>query len=125
VKQNKPPLPTNYNDIKKLFPEITNKTAYVLGEESIFANKAIERKEFLKSKVKKYEEEITDINDSLALLIGSNRYLFDQDNNKLCSQVIFDKEYINLKELEKNHSDIYEILKKEKIIYSSETRFIR
>jgi len=125
VKQNKAPLPTSFSDIKKMFPDVKERTAYVLGAESEFAVKAIERKEFLQNKSKRFKEEIDDINDSLALLIGENKYLYDQENNKLCSQVIFDKEYINLKELEKNHNEIYEKLKKEKIIYSSETRFIR
>jgi len=125
IKKDKSPMPINSDDVKKLFPDVQEKTAYLLGSESEFANKMKERKSFLSGKVKKYQDEIEDINNSLMVLIGENRYLFDENNQKVCSQTMFEKESISLKDLKEKKPDIYENLKNDGIIEKNVVRYVR
>lgn len=125
VKNDKPPMPVNYSDIKGMFPKVKKTTAYALGADGIFCRKAVDRKKFLESKIKKFKNEVDDIKDSLALLIGENEILFDEDNNKICGQVNFKKESINLKLLKEKHPDIYKDFVKEEIVKINEVRYIK
>lgn len=125
LKKDQEPMPINSDDIKKIFPMVQEKTAYLIGSESEFANKMKDRKIFLSEKVKKYQDEIDDINNSLMILIGENKYLYDENNVKICSQTSFEKESISLKDLKSKKPDIYENLKNDGIIEKSIIRYVR
>lgn len=126
VKNNKEPMPINTADIKKMFPEVINKTAYVMGEQAEFARRMKERKKFLTSKVKRFKEEIEDINDGLFVMIGRNKYLFDDDNNKIATQVQFDIEKISgVKEIKETEKNLYIRLKSCGLIKPGKTRYVR
>jgi len=126
MEKDKPPMPINKYDIEKLFPEVHEKTAYLVGSESEFAIKMKERKKFLSEKEKKIKSEIDDINDALFVLIGSNKYLYDENNEKICSQVFFESEYIkSAKEIEKIDNQLYLTLKEKGIIEKKEIRYVR
>jgi hypothetical protein len=125
LKHERVPMPVNKSDIESLFPKVIDKTAYLIGTESEFANKMITRKKFLSEKVKKYDDEITDINNSLMCLIGQNKYLFDENNTKICSQTSYEKESLSLSDLQKVKPEIYENLKNEGIIKTNSIRFVK
>jgi predicted phage-related endonuclease len=108
VVNDKEPAPTNKKDIEKLFPKVNNNTAYILGADAVLANKMKERKKILSAKENKIKSEIKDINDSLFVMIGANKYLFDENNNKICSQSSYEKESLKgLKEMKNNDPDLY------------------
>lgn len=126
VKNDTEPMPINTDDIKKMFPDVVNKTAYIAGEQAEFARKMKERKKFLKGKVKKFESEIDDIKDALFVMIGGNKYLFDDDNNKICTQVLFDTVNVSgAKEIKESEEDLYIRLKTKGLIKSGQTRYVR
>ena len=126
VKNDTEPMPINTDDIKKMFPDVVNKTAYVMGEQAEFARKMKERKKFLKAKQKKFKSEIEDINDALFVMIGKNKYLFDDDNKKICTQVMFDTENIaGVKQIEESEKDLYVRLKTKGLIKPGKTRYVR
>lgn len=125
VTNDKEPQPINSDDIKKLYPKTINKTSYLFGTDSEFAKKMVDRKKFLSSKKKKIETELTDINDSLFVYIGGNKYLYSEDNIKLCSQVLFEKKGIaSLKEIEK-YPEIVKMLEEKKLIVKNKVRYVR
>jgi predicted phage-related endonuclease len=124
IKNNKEPMPINKNDVKKLFPNTVEKTAYLIGANNELAKQMIERKKFLKQKKKKIEDELNDINDSLFVFIGKNKYLYSEDNQKLCTQVLYEKESIvSLIEIKKDKR-LYSYFKKNNLIKKYEVRYI-
>lgn len=122
INKDKEPMPINTADIKQVFPEVKNKTSYLTDIESEYANKMKERKRFLSDKIKKYNAEIVDINDGLLLLIRDNKYLYDTNGEKVCSQVIYEKESLSIKDLPEN---IYTELKNNGIIKINQVRYVR
>ena len=126
VKNDTEPMPINTEDVKKMFPEVQNKTAYIMGEQAEFARKMKERRKFLKAKNKKFESEIDDINDALFVMIGGNKFLYDDDNNKICTQVMFDRQDVSgAKEIEETEKDLYIRLKTKGLIKTGQTRYVR
>lgn len=126
IQKDKEPMPINSNDIKKIFPVVKNESHYLVGSQSEMANKMKDRKEFLNSKIKKYSDEVKDINDAMFLMIGDNKYLYDEQGTKLCSQVQYSKISVNdLKKLEQNDNLLYTELKEKGYLNEKEIRFIR
>jgi predicted phage-related endonuclease len=125
IKKDKEPMPINKKDIEKLFPRVNEKTSYIMGADAVLANKMKERKKILSIKQKKIKSEITDINDSLFVMIGANKYLFDENNNKICSQSSYERENLkDLKGMKENHNDLYNQLVKEGYLNKSIVRKI-
>lgn len=126
VKKDYPPMPTNGNDIKNMFPELHDSTAYLVGAESEYAIKMKERKSFLSEKVKYYKDEIADIDDALFLLTGGNKYLYSESGEKICTQVQFKSEKnIGPKKIKEYNENIYNELKENGVINETETRYIK
>jgi predicted phage-related endonuclease len=121
----KEPMPVNKSDIEKLYPETQDKTSYLLGSDSELALKMVDRKKFLSDRKNKIEDELEDINNALFVYIGGNKYLYSENNEKLCSQVLYDKESVaSLKDLEK-HPEIFKLLKENNLIKKYQIRYIR
>jgi predicted phage-related endonuclease len=121
IKKDIEPQPVNSDDIKKIFPEVKIKSSYLTDIESEYAGKMIDRKKFLKKKIGKYNNEVKDINDGLMLLARDNKLLYNSEGEKLCSQVMYDKESLSIKDLPEN---IYKKLKEDGIIKTNQVRYI-
>lgn len=119
------PNPVNSDDIKKIFPEVQNKTSYLTDIESEYANKMKSRRDFLQNKIKTYKSEIDDINDGLLLLTRDNKYLYNADGDKICSQVMYEKENLSISDLKKFDENIYTNLKKNDIIKITGVRYVK
>lgn len=121
VKNDKEPAPINSDDIKKIFPQVQVKSSYLTDIESEYAGKMIDRRKFLKKKIGKYNNEVKDINDGLMLLARDNKLLYNSEGEKLCSQVMYEKESLSIKDLPEN---IYKKLKEDGIIKTNQVRYI-
>lgn len=119
-------MPSSFKDVQNMFPEIKEKETYLLGEQSEMATKMFDRKKFLKNKISNYKSEIEDINNGLGLFIAGNKYLYNENNEKLASQIQFTKEQLaSIKEIKEKELDLYLRLKELDLIKNNEVRFIR
>jgi len=126
-KNDKPPKPEKYDDIKKLFPEIYDKSIYITGEKSIIAETMKEEKKKLQQKIKKYQKRIDDINDAAGLLLGENKYLYNgETGQKIFHQVMSENQYslIHPATIEKEAPEAFKILQKKGLIHKYDRRYI-
>lgn len=127
-KNDKPPQPEKYDDIKKLFPEIQDKAVYVTGERAVIAEQMKTEKKKLLSKTKKLQKRIDDINDAAGLLMGENKFLYNGETSKKIFQQVIIKDQLNVihpSTIQKNAPDAFDILNKKGLIKKSDRRYVR
>lgn len=128
VKNDKPPIPKHFGDIKKIFPEVTDLTTYITGDKAILARQMKEERIRLKKIVKRYDKRIKDINDAFSLLIGGNKMLIDGETmEKICTQIVSKNQYnpIFPSAIKKEFPDIYDKLLEAGKIKFHDKRYIR
>ena len=91
------PTPTTWADVVSVYPELTNTTAMVSGEQETEARRMIARGNALKAQVKSIADELDDVKMALGILAGDevqedgkvkrtmNRLLNDSEGKKLAS----------------------------------------
>lgn len=127
-KNDKPPQPEKYDDIKKLFPEIKDKAVYVTGEKAIVAEQMKAEKKKLQAKMKKYQKRIDDINNAAGLLMGENKFLFNGETSKKLFQQVITKDQYNMihpSAIQKNAPNAFKILEEKNLINKSDRRYVR
>lgn len=108
-----PPQPENYDDVKKLFPEVFDRSIYITGEQSVIAREMKHELKTLSKKKKQIENRIDDIKNAAGLLMGDNKYLYDgETGDKLFQQVISEKNQalIHPSTIKKNCPEAYKLL---------------
>ena len=127
-KQDTPPQPEKYDDIKKLFPDVLDKAIYVTGERAIIAETMKNEKKKLESKIKKYKNRIDDIKNAAGLLMEESKYLFNGETGKKLFQQVISKDQFNPihpSAIQKVSPEAFEMLEKKGLIKKYDRRFIR
>lgn len=123
-----PPKPEKYEDIKSLFPEIKDCATYVTGERAIIAEEMqVERKK-LKKKIKRCQQRVDDINNAAGLLMHDSKFLYNgETSQKLFQQVISENQYnmIHPSTIKKEAPEIFKALKDKGLIKTHDRRYIR
>lgn len=128
VKNDRPPIPKNFGDIKKLFPEVYNRTTYVTGEKAVLCREMVEERKRHKKIIKRHQKKVDDIDDALSLMIGDNKLLFDGETmDKLCTQVLSKDQYtmIHPSTIQKECPEAFTLLNEKGLITTHDRRYIR
>ncbi len=121
------PQPENFDDVKKLFPDVFDRATYITGDRAIIAEEMAAEKDSLQAKIKKYENRIKDINDAAGLLMGDNKYLMNgETTKKIFQQVISKDQYalIHPSTIQKQAPEEFTSLEQKGLIKKYDRRYV-
>ena len=121
------PQPENFNDVKKLFPEVFDRATYITGDRAIIAEEMKEEKKSLQAKIKKYNARIDDINDAAGLLMGDNKFLMNGETTKKIFQQVISKDLLPMiyaGTIQKEAPDEFTSLEQKGLIKKYDKRYV-
>ena len=121
------PQPENFDDVKKLFPDVFDRATYITGDRAIIAEEMAAEKDSLQAKIKKYSARIDDINDAAGLLMGDNKYLYNgETTEKIFQQVISKDQFalIHPSTIQKQAPEAFTIIEKSGLIKKYDRRYV-
>jgi hypothetical protein len=126
VKTKIPPKVELWSDVVNMFPVIQENASIIKLDEKldngIQLSDILERREFLKSKIKEQEKEIDDIDNSIGLLIGNNTRLQTPKGDVLVTCSESERESLSLKTLQEKEPEIFNQIKEKNLINVSKFR---
>lgn len=129
VENGKIPPPENYDDIRRILPEVEDKAAYVVGEKATMAAAMKAEYDRYGKLIKKYEGAKADIKDAAALMMGDSKWLYNgETGEKLFTQVFtpgVEKPLFPSSLKGGEFEFLYEMLESKGLIGTYDRRFIR
>lgn len=125
VVHDEPPMPETWADISAMFPEPTDTTAVVGGEEEDAARLMIAKYHRSRAAIKNHEARCDDIKNALGLWVGENKVLTMSDGTKLASTWSVTGEYAKIERIRTELPEVYEDLVERGIITKVPRRELR
>jgi putative phage-type endonuclease len=116
------PTPETWQDVKRIYQSVTPYQCMIGGDTAAMAWSLKEKSDKISLAIKRLEEKKDECRNALALLIGENGELIDDNGEKICSQYLVNRETVSVPELKKNNW-LYSRVKK--YIKKSQSRILR
>jgi predicted phage-related endonuclease len=127
VQTKTPPMPSNREDVKKLFGKCDETSLTLDDEMSIHTILMKHRFKFIKDRIKKYEKEKEKIKNSVLMLMGKNSVIQTPTGEKIAYVSISkpSERIASLSSIKKQDTELYELLKEKGFVNTSQSeRFI-
>ena len=116
------PTPATWQDVRRVYPNIKPAQCMIGGDMAAVAWSLKEKKDKIDLAIKRLEEKKDECRNALALLIGGNAELIDDNGEKIVSQYLVNRETVSLADIKKN-AWLYSRVKK--YIKKSQVRILR
>lgn len=125
VENNTPPSPETWNDVQILWPDQTDTTAMIGGDDELRVKDMILRYGKISERIKELTDEKDDIKNAIGILLGENEVLRSASGDDLAKSYEKEKYTISYKNALKKVPELIKTLENEGLIKKSKWREIR
>lgn len=126
VERDEPPKPENWEDVRKLFPQVQPTTAMIAGDAELAARQMKERAERMRRAMARMQARLDDMKNAVGLLIGGNSVLATAEGQVLAKAWETGRWYAHeIKKLEQTEPDLVKKLVDGGYLSRSEWRELR
>lgn len=119
------PAPETWDDVQRLFPEQTDTTAMISGDQETQVREMIARDKSLAARAKEIEDERDDIKNAIGVLLGGNAVLASGSGDVLAKSSETTRESVALGKVAKSAPDIEAKLRELGLVTKTSYRTVR